>query len=179
MPELSALASSSTTHHMTRLDFLVEEDFDEFRTRFEQAVPPLDSAKMTELAKADASWDEMRAEVARHAPHEFMIYARIDGTPLMRLAGHQVPCIEYLMGNHVIAERMYRHDPTTLLYAPLRVVLYQRGAGRTVLAIDQPSTVFGGLDNPAITEVGHELDDKLAALLHHLGVGKPEQGLVP
>jgi uncharacterized protein (DUF302 family) len=90
-----------------------------------------------------------------------------------------VPCIEYLMGNHVIAERMYRHDPTTLLYAPLRVVLYQRGAGRTVLAIDQPSTVFGGLDNPAITEVGHELDDKLAALLHHLGVGKPEQGLVP
>ena len=179
MTELSALASSSTTHHMTRLDFVVEEDFDEFRARFEQAVPPVDTAKMTELAKADASWDEMRAEVARHAPHEFMIYARIEGTPLMRLAGHQVPCIEYLMGNHVIAERMFRHDPTTLLYAPLRILLYRVGAGRTMFTIDQPSTVFGGLDNPAITEVGHELDDKLAALLRHLGIGNPAQGLVP
>jgi hypothetical protein len=32
--------------------------------------------------------------------------------------------IQSLMGNHIIAERMFRHDPSVMLHAPLRTLLY-------------------------------------------------------
>ena len=35
---------------------------------------------------------------------ELMVYAEIDGVPLLGIAGHDVKAVEYLLGNHVIAE---------------------------------------------------------------------------
>ncbi|SCG05457.1 protein of unknown function DUF302 [Streptomyces sp. MnatMP-M17] len=166
-----SVAIQSTTHSMTRLRIVVDASFDEFRSRFELAVPPLDTRRMAELTETRASWDEMKSAVAANAPHTFVIYATVDTTPLMSLAGHDRPCVEYLMGNHVIAERMFRHDPAALLYAPLRIALYEDADGHTVFAIDQPSTVFAGLGNPAIADVGLELDRELDALLAYLGIG--------
>ena len=64
--------------------------------------------------------------MAKNAPNEFMIYAKIGGTELLSLTGHHTPAIEYLIGNHVIAETMFRHDPKALLYAPLRMPGLQR-----------------------------------------------------
>lgn len=173
VPDISSVATRTTRHEMTRLEFVIEADFEEFRGRFEAAVPPVDSTTMTTLFESGAPWSEMEATVAVLAPHDFLIYARLDATPFMNLAGHRVPVVEYLMGNHVIAERMFRHDPLTMLYAPLRVALYGDGSGRVVLAIDQPSTVFDGLDSSPISEVGRDLDAKLGRLLRHLGVLVP------
>jgi hypothetical protein len=34
-------------------------------------------------------------------------------------ATHALKCVEYLLGNHVVAERLFRHDPATALYVPL------------------------------------------------------------
>ena len=36
------------------------------------------------------------------------------------------------MGNHTIAEQMYRHDPAVMLYVPLRTVIYAGPRGTTV-----------------------------------------------
>jgi hypothetical protein len=91
----------------------------------------------------------------------------------MRLAGDSPNCSSYLMGNHTIAERMYRHDPAIMLYAPLRAAIYEDADGTTWFSVDQPSTRFGSFGDPAITSVGFELDRKLAALLEHLGAPIP------
>ena len=88
----------------------------------------------------------------------------------MSLAGDTARCTTYLMGNHVIAERMYRHDPSVMLYAPLRTVIYAETGGRARFGIDQPSTVFASFAHPAVAEVGQELDRKLANLLEALDV---------
>ncbi len=40
----------------------------------------------------------------------------------MSLAGNRTQAVEYLLGNHFIAESMFRHDPHALLCAPLRVL---------------------------------------------------------
>jgi hypothetical protein len=82
------------------------------------------------------------------------------------------------MGNHTIAQRMYHHNPAVMLYAPLRTAIYEDAAGVTWFAVDQPSTIFGSFGVPAITEVGIELDRKLAALLQFLGAPVPA-GLTP
>lgn len=91
----------------------------------------------------------------------------------MGVAGHDRRCTTYLMGNHVIAERMYRHDPGILLYAPLRTTLYEDHDGQLWFAVAQPSTRFASFGDPEIAAVGAELDGKLADLFATLGIAVP------
>jgi uncharacterized protein (DUF302 family) len=157
-------------HTMTRVDVFTGVEFEEFLTAFESAAPPFDPASLQPIIESGGSWDDVRAKVAENAPNELMVYAKIDGTSLLGVAGHAVKSIEYLLGNHVIAETMFRHDPRALLYAPLRVLVYSDPDGNAVFSIDQPSTAFGSLGIADVTEVGLGLDRKVANLLKVIGV---------
>lgn len=159
---------------MTRWTFDTGIEFDSFRTAFEQAVPEFTAEFRTELEHL-ATWGDVVERTADAAPHGFLIFTHIDVHPLVKLAGHPRRCVEYLMGNHTIAERMYRHDPAVMLYVPLRVLLYADDGGRAVFAIDQPSAVVASLHSDAITDVGRELDAKVLALLEHLHVDTSER----
>jgi len=94
----------------------------------------------------------------------------IDATPHMAVAGHHIKAVEYLLGNHTIAETMFRHDPTALLYAPLRVLVYSDPDGNAIFTMDRPSAAFASLGIPEVTAVGESLDRKVAALLRVIGV---------
>ncbi|MDX2647046.1 hypothetical protein PV341_26470 [Streptomyces sp. PA03-1a] len=104
-----------------------------------------------------------------------MIYWKFDAQPLFGVAGDQARCTEYLMGNHTIAERMYRHDAGALMYAPLRTTIHESPTGEAMFAIDRPSDTVSALGRPEITEVGRELDRKVGALLTHLGLPVPDE----
>jgi uncharacterized protein (DUF302 family) len=91
----------------------------------------------------------------------------------MANAGHSADCVAYLMGNHVIAERMFRHHPRAMLYAPLRTLIWEDPAGDAWFTADQPSTQFSSLGIPEVAKVGKELDRKLALLLEELEVPVP------
>jgi hypothetical protein len=160
-------------HEVQRLEIAVGTGFDEFRERYEQSVPSLDTERYAALVREGADWDTVLRAAAENAPHDFIRYWTIDAGALMRLAGDSPRCCSYLMGNHTIAERMYRHDPAIMLYAPLRTAIYEDADGTTWFSIDQPSTRFRSFGDPAITDVGLELDRKLAALLEHLGAPVP------
>jgi hypothetical protein len=108
-------------HSMTRVDIVTGVGFDEFVSALDAAAPPFDAVAVQRIVETGGSWDDVRAAAADNAPYELMVYAKIDATPLFSRAGHDVKAIEYLLGNHVIAETMFRHDPKALLYAPLRV----------------------------------------------------------
>ena len=82
-------------------------------------------------------------------------------------------CVAYLMGNHTIAQRMYRYNPAIMLHAPLRTVIVEDADHATWFTFDRPSTQFGSFNTPQITKVGHELDRKVAALLEHLDAPVP------
>jgi hypothetical protein len=103
-----------------------------------------------------------------------MIYWRLPDTPLMRLAGDDYPFIGYLMGNHTVAQRMFHYDPAIMLHAPLRTVIYDRGEGPR-FATDIPSSIFASYGDPRITEVGRDLDRRLAHLLELLDAPVPEE----
>ena len=152
------VAVSVVPHAMTRLDIGTGQPFEEFVAAFEDAVSAFDLLRVKKIAQAGGTWAEVEAAATANAPHGFVLFATIDGRPLMSMAGHKRPAIEYLMGNHVIAERMFRHHPDSLLYAPLRVLIYGDDAGEAVFALDQPSTAFESLGIPEVTAVGRELD---------------------
>jgi hypothetical protein len=71
---------------------------------------------------------------------------------------------------------MYRHDPSVMLYAPLRTAIFVDAESRTRFAIDDPGTVFASFASTPISEVGTELSRKLADLLDALDV--PVRGVL-
>ncbi len=146
----------------------------EFQSRYEAAVPDLPLAAVSDLVSRKAPWSEMLELIDAAAPHGFLIYFRNDVHPVMALAGDNADCVSYLMGNHTIAERMFRHDPRAMLYAPLHTVIWEAADGSAWFTADQPSTQFASFGIPEITDVGIELDHKLAALLEALEVAVPD-----
>ena len=146
----------------------------EFRARFEDAVPPLPLDQVRELVSRGAPWGEMVDLVGRTAPWGFLLYWTNDVDPIVRLAGDSSSAVAYLMGNHIIMERMFRYEPSVVMYAPLHVAIWSHSDGQAFFTIDKPSDQFGSFANPAVTAVGRELDSKLAHLLRHLHLVIPD-----
>ncbi|BCZ20731.1 DUF302 domain-containing protein [Mycobacterium senriense] len=163
----------TVSHQVDRLTIRIDDTFDGFRHRYEQAVPEFQSQRFDSLVKGGVDWQTVLEATAANAPHDFILYWSHDFSSLMGLAGDRGRCVEYLMGNHTIAQKMYRYNPAILLYAPLRTAIVEDADGVTWFTVDQPSTRFGSFDIPQIAEVGIELDHKLAALLEHLGAPVP------
>jgi hypothetical protein len=173
MTQLVDGSVETTSHQVDRLTIRINDSFDGFRDRYEQAVPKFQSARFDSLVERGVDWQTVLEATAQNAPHDFILYWSHDFTSLMRLAGDRGRCVEYLMGNHTIAEKMYRYDPAILLYAPLRTAIVEDADGVTWFTVDQPSTRFASFNSPEIAAVGIELDRKLAALLAILGAPVP------
>jgi hypothetical protein len=165
------IKSAAISYQAVRLDLAVRETYDDFRQRFEFAVPMWNRERAIELVERRASWPEV-VSVTASTPHGFLLYWRLDVAPLMSLAGNTRRATEYLMGNHIIAETVYRHDPGVTLYVPLRCAIYESGQG-TKFSIEQPSANLSSLGRNDIAEVGVHLDRKLAKLLSSLQVEAP------
>ena len=146
----------------------------DFQKRYETAVPDLPLAAVADLVSRTAPWADMVELIERSAPHGFLIYFRNEVHPVMALAGDRADCVAYLMGNHIFAQRMFRHDPRAMMYAPLHTVIWEDHDGKAWFTVDQPSAQFGSFGIPAVTEVGIELDHKLAALLEALALPVPD-----
>lgn len=164
----------SISHQVDRFTIQIDDSFDGFRNRYEAAVPEFQADRFDSLLERDAGWQQVLDATAENAPHHFIRYWSRDFTSLMGLAGDRGRCVGYLMGNHTIAQRMYRYNPAIMLYAPLRTAIVEDANHATWFTFDQPSPQFGSFSTPQITKVGYELDHKLAALLKHLGAPVPD-----
>src|ERR1700752_3075052 len=153
--------SAPIDHPDRRLLIALPEPYDLAREHYETLVPEVDSARFFQMASWQATLD--LAEI--NAPHGFMRYARSDVTAVMASSPSFWKATQYLMGNHTIAERMFRHDPSVMLHAPLRTLLYADADGDTKFAVDQPSLLFNSYGNPDVAAVGLELDALLAQLI--------------
>jgi hypothetical protein len=164
----------SVPYQVTRLVFDARQPYDKFRGRYEAAVPPADPQRPGDVTGRHACWPDLAADAGETGPHGFVLYWRADMTPRITTAGERRPCTAYLMGCPPITEKIYRHDPAMMLYAPLRALIYIDSGDRTRFAVDQPSTVLAGFADPAIADLGADLDHQLAELLKALGVGAAE-----
>ena len=160
-------------HEVHRISVPVAGPFDAFRERYEAAVPVFDVSRFEKLVRDQTDWSAILAATTENAPHNFIRYWGYDFSAMMRISGASLRCVEYLMGNHSIAQRMYIHDPAVMLYAPLRTAISEDETGTTWFSIEQPSHHFASFGQPAITTVGRELDNKVAQLLDYLGAQVP------
>src|ERR1700758_5502089 len=167
------MTSRSTVidHPDRRLLIALPEPYDSARQHYETLVPEVDFARFFQMASWQATLD--LAEI--NAPHGFMRYARMDVTALMASSPSFWKATQYLMGNHTIAERMFRHEPSVMLHAPLRTLLYADADGDTKLAVNQPGRLCGSYVNADIAAAVAERDALLAGLIEPLGGEVPDQ----
>ena len=70
-------------HTVNRLVIEVAGSLDEFRARFEEAVPQIDPSAIPDFVGRRAPWDEVVAAAAEAAPHGFLIYWSAVATALI------------------------------------------------------------------------------------------------
>ena len=158
-------SNTAVDHPSRRLVIALPTLYDEAREQYETLVPEVDYARFFQMA----SWQATLELAEINAPHGFMRYYRGDVTATMAGSTSLWKATQYLMGNHTIAERMFRHDPSVMLHAPLRTLLYADSNGDTKFAVDQPSLLFASYHNADIDTVGRELDALLVGLIELLG----------
>lgn len=161
-----------TSYKVTRLNIPLPGAFEDAVRRYERLVPPLDAAEIQSLSDSRAPWNDFLDQAERNAPNGFMIFWKNAGTSLMSRAGDDTEFAMYLMGNHTIAQRMFHYDASVMLHAPLRTEIYQSSDGPRFV-IDKPSSHFGSYGRREITQVGAELDQKVACLIEMMGAPAP------
>lgn len=171
---VEAPPTHTVAHTVNRLVIDTDTEFDDVLERYESLVPIVDFAKLTRLILS-GNLSRVKQYTDELAPHSFVNFWTFDPSPMMQLVGHRTRAVTYMMGNNVIVERMFRHDPGVMLYAPLRTAIYQDADGRAHFSIDQPSTRFASFGDPRIAAVGLELDTKLAEILRLMSMPVPAE----
>lgn len=159
--------------HLTRrLVLPLPQPFDEARMLFEALVPEVDYPRFFQMATWQAALE--LAEI--NAPYGLMRYYRADLTAVMASSPSSMwKATHYLIGNHTIAERMFRHDPAVMLHAPLRSIIYADRDGDTKFVIEKPTSMFDSYYSPEISSVAAELDALVDQLIALLGAHVPPQ----
>jgi hypothetical protein len=143
--------------------------FDEVIGRFESFVTSYPHEEFAAMVERGSSWQEILERTNVLAPSGFLLYWKNDVRAIMSAAGDGQPCVAYLMGNHTIAERMFRFDGRVMNYASLRVEFTADHEGSVWFTFDQPSAQFASFGIPAVAAVGTDLDRKLCAIVERLG----------
>ena len=94
-----------------------------------------------------------------------LIFLVLDHGAALNMVGARRNAKQYLIGNPLTAIQMSQHDIRAALYAPLRVLVYEQGPGRTRVEYDQPSSLFGQFGREDVTSVALTLDAKLERVL--------------
>ncbi len=151
-----------TVDHVRRA---TDKPFGDVTTAFERQLGRFEPDVYQALA-AGGDAEGARAKIeAMAGPSGFMLFATQDHGSLLRLAGQKRKAVQYVVGNPLFALQMTQHDIRASLYAPLRVLVYEDGQGKTCVEYDRPSSLFGQFGNDRISPTAAMLDKKLEALV--------------
>ncbi len=152
-----------------RIEITSTKAFPEATAAFERRIPMADISAFTRLVAAGASSKEIEDVVEGMVGDlGFVIFAKLDQGPLVSLMGKKKKMTVYLIGNPVLANRMYEKSPAIGVYAPLRVSVYEGYDGKTRVTYDRPSALLGQFKDDEVRIVARMLDEKMSGLMEGL-----------
>jgi uncharacterized protein (DUF302 family) len=148
-----------------RIDVASTKSFSELVATLEQQVPPVEISVFSQMIASRFNAQEIeRAVDGMVGDLGFLIVGKLDQGPLVSLLGKPKKMTGYLLGNPILANRMYELRPEVGLYAPLRAFVYEDYGGVSHLSYDRPSSLLRQFDNEEITSVARILDDRMSKL---------------
>ncbi|GAB3615226.1 hypothetical protein [Humibacter ginsengisoli] len=163
----------TTDYQATRVRMHANTRFEAFVAALEQAVPELSHADAVARLAEDGDWSGFTRGLQWEAPSGFVRVWSWSPSELMRHAGNSTPSALWLIVNHAIGARLFRHDPAAMLYSPLRVEAHAAPDAGTIVSFDVPSSRLRGFGINKVTQAGAELDRALGDLLEDLGLPRP------
>jgi uncharacterized protein (DUF302 family) len=155
--------------HVERVDVETRHGFAHVVAALERRVPVGDAVTLGELARSRVSAAQIETAVqAMVGDLGLMILAKLEQGALVSLLGKPKKLSTYLIGNPVLANRMFERNPAVGGYAPLRATVYEDYAGNTHFTYERPSTSLSQFDDAEIRAVARVLDEKMARLTAYL-----------
>jgi hypothetical protein len=136
------------------------------RASLETLMPPIDEE--IPLLLSDGVTDRLKQRL--EAAPELSIFLKRDHGMLVGMYSKVRDAVQYEIGNPLTASRMTRYQLAAGLYAPLRVIIYEKADVGSCIEYDLPSSLFGQFGDDRVTEVAHGLDVALSRALS-LAVG--------
>jgi len=141
--------------------------FDAVVAALKSAVGQPDMVEFFRATKAADSFAELQRIVQSGlGPTGFMLFAEFDlGGVLRRETGATTPnCMRFLVGNPLIMKEMVKHVPDAGSYAPVTILIDERGDG-VHLSYDKMESYLLPYGNAAALAVARNLDAKITTLL--------------
>ncbi len=163
------LKTPTRTSHLVQIEHVqvwTATPFSDVVRRLEAETGFFDSATIQARIAAKAPPSSVVEAIASMAGRSgLMRFAALDHGAILRLQGKPTDAVRFLIGHPLTASRMTKLRIGSALYAPLSLLVAADEHGGTWLEYDRPSTLFSQFEDPGVTQVASELDDKLAALV--------------
>ncbi len=131
------------------------------RASLETLIPSIDEE--IPLLLSDGVTDRLKQRL--EAAPELSIFLKRDHGVLVGLYSKIRNAVQYEIGNPLTASRMTRCQLAAGLYAPLRVIIFEKDDGDSCIEYDLPSSLFGQFGDDRVTEVALGLDIALGRAL--------------
>lgn len=142
-----------------------EKSFEVVTSALETLFQPVDLGRLHALTEAGdqssitAYFEELSGD------HKFSVFFQLDQGSTQRLAGIEVDCRFYLIGNAVIVNGLFEHGATAGLGAPVRVCVSQSPGEAVRIDVDEPTAFFSQFPELAKSKVPAILDRDLIGYL--------------
>ena len=159
----------ASTFEVERLDCTSSRTFEQMIVTFEQKVPAAELTKLIQLTTTQAPVTEIERTVqAMVGDLGFMHFAKLAQGPLVSLLGKRKKLTVYLLGNPVLANRMFAYHPAIGLYAPLRASIYEDYGGVSHFTYDRPSSLLQQFNLEDVMAVARLLDERMSKLADYV-----------
>jgi uncharacterized protein (DUF302 family) len=160
-----ALSVATNEIRVTHTTVSIDASYERFTSALEQILGRFHIAvERDEASRPQVAQEEVKAMQGEQG---LMIFLVLDHGAALNMIGQSHKAKQYSIGNPLTADQMTQFDLRAALYAPLRVLVYERSPGHTVVEYDQPSTLFGQFGDSRVSPTAVLLDAKLAAVIQH------------
>ncbi|HEX8796194.1 MAG TPA: DUF302 domain-containing protein [Polyangiaceae bacterium] len=148
-----------------RITLRTRTPFDQVVARLEATFPRIDPNQIDAIVVA-GDGPGLRGFLERSAPGtSFNVFFSLDQGGAMTLLGTPLKARFYLVGNALIAQRLFALEPAAGLSAPVRIVISEAADGATHIDYEEPTSVFGQFATLRESPVPRLLDEKLREAL--------------
>jgi uncharacterized protein (DUF302 family) len=161
------LTMTTRTIPVERLTVLSSRPFGQVVAAIDAAIGHPDIGELSRKMAEAQTLDELNAIVQPGlGPTGLMLFARFDlGAVVRREPGHKdSQIVRFVVGNPLIMKEMVKHVPDAGSYAPVTILVDQRG-DRVHLSYDRMASLLAPYSNPDALAVARNLDLKVEQLL--------------